>query len=300
VAVLSVIVPNFNHAKYLPDCLDSIVKQLYKPVEILIIDDASTDGSLEVISHYQQSYPGIRVVKNTKNEGVIPTVNKALELVSGNYVAFCAADDIFLPDFFSSQMAFFKQHPQLGLSCADACSFTDQKPYLFKKTSLDLGFESRVINPNELEQILWGKAFWIPSHATIYRTDLIKRYGKFDTKLKHLCDWFLNYQIAFRHPIGYIPKPFAAVRVVSQSYGATIRRDKKSQEEVFSYLLHLLSTSDLQNNFLKSGLLGQVGVSMIKYLATSPRDWRFFPRSLKKKADFFFKKIWQTPEVLLT
>jgi len=284
---LSVVIPNYNHAHFLPECLDSILAQSFKPTEILVIDDASSDESLEVIFRYQKLHPVIHLVKNDRNRGVIFSVNRALQLVSGEYVVLCAADDLFLPNFFSLGMDYLKRHPDLGFCCGDAFRFFDKKPYQLEKIDLGLKKSSRVILPQEIEKILWKKPFWVPSHSTIYRTDLVRKYGGFDPKLKNLCDWFLNYQIAFNHPVGYIPEPFAAVRIVEQSYGIAIKRNKKERETAFTHLLQMILNSKEKALFLRSGILGQVGIAMVSFLAKRPIYWKFFPFAFKKKVQYW-------------
>jgi glycosyltransferase involved in cell wall biosynthesis len=287
---LSVIVPNYNHAIYLPDCLDALLGQSLQPDEILIIDDASTDASLDVIAPYIKAYPHIRLVRNIINKGVVNTVNDGLKLISGNYVAFCSADDIVLPGFFSSSMSFLARCPDLALCVGDPSVFKNIKPYHFKYSSPNLGKVSRIIEPQGLASILRRRPFWIPSHATIYKTSCVLEFGGFDLNLKHVCDWLLNYQIAFKYPIGYIPQPHASIRALSESYGLNLRRQKKVREDVFAYLLERIEGSELRNSVLNSGLLAQHGVLMLLFLLKNPPYWKFFPFVCLKKLQFFLNK----------
>ncbi len=91
---VSVIVPVYNSEKYLKDCLDSLVKQTLEDMEIIAIDDASTDKSLEILKDYKSKYPNkIRVYANTKNLGQGATRNKGIELATGEYIGFLDSDD---------------------------------------------------------------------------------------------------------------------------------------------------------------------------------------------------------------
>lgn len=88
---VSIILPVYNKEKYLKCCLDSIIKQSYSNIEIIAIDDGSTDGSLQILRKYQYQYKNIKVISG-KNEGVSKARNKGLEL-AGSYIMFIDADD---------------------------------------------------------------------------------------------------------------------------------------------------------------------------------------------------------------
>lgn len=286
---LSIVIPNYNHAAYLPDCLDAILEQHHPGIEILIIDDASTDASREIIEKYQQKYPFLRVELKSQNRGVIDSVNAALKLIRGRFVAFCAADDLVLPHFFQKAVSFLDQYPDLGLCCGDPCRFEDRHPYRFSRISLLRGSVPSCIDPQALMKILARTSFWIPSHSSIYRTEAVRRFG-FDPELKHLCDWFLNYQIASEYRIGYIPFPFCALRIVKESYGMRMHRKKELRVQAFDRLIKRVQESGLEKVFLKSGLFGQLGVAMIEYLARRPALWKFLPSAVKKKGMYFLNK----------
>src|SRR5882724_6618778 len=114
---LTVVVPNYNHAKYLDQSLPSILKQSFQPLEVLVLDDASTDNSVEVIRRIAAQNPLVRLVQNEKNLGVMPNLNKGLELARGDYVFIGSADDLVLPGLFEASLRLLAQHPRAGLSC---------------------------------------------------------------------------------------------------------------------------------------------------------------------------------------
>ncbi|MBR5227939.1 MAG: glycosyltransferase family 2 protein [Clostridia bacterium] len=89
---VSIVVPIYNASKYLNKCIDSILKQSYKNIEILLIDDGSVDNSLEIITLYSQIDKRIKVI-HQKNAGLSATRNKGIEIACGDYIAFIDADD---------------------------------------------------------------------------------------------------------------------------------------------------------------------------------------------------------------
>src|SRR4030095_15000486 len=97
---LSVVVPNYNHAKYLEFSLPAILKQSHRPLEVIVLDDASKDNSVEVIRRFAAQDPIVRLVQNEKNLTVVPNLNKGVELARGDYVFIVSADREALPGIF--------------------------------------------------------------------------------------------------------------------------------------------------------------------------------------------------------
>ena len=90
---LSVVLPNFNHAQHLPASLAAILSQSLPALEIIVIDDCSTDNSVEVIQSFAAKHSTIRFIRNEVNQGVVWNMNHGLKLARGDYVVFPAADD---------------------------------------------------------------------------------------------------------------------------------------------------------------------------------------------------------------
>ena len=114
---ISVIMPVYNGEKYLREAIDSILNQTFSDFEFIIIDDGSVDRSPEVIKNYTD--PRIRFYVNEKNMGVAATLNRGLELATGEYIARMDSDDIALPERFDKQVSYMDTHPGVAV-CATA------------------------------------------------------------------------------------------------------------------------------------------------------------------------------------
>lgn len=112
---ITVIIPVYNTEEFLKDCLDSLVEQTEKDIEIIAIDDASTDHSLEILEEYAKIYSNIRVISNEKNIGVSETRNKGIELAEGEYITFVDSDDYINPNMYKElyEVAQKYNHPDL-------------------------------------------------------------------------------------------------------------------------------------------------------------------------------------------
>ena len=98
-SLISVIVPVFNVEQYLPECLDSIIFQSYKNLEIICINDGSTDGSEKILQSYADKDNRIKIISKP-NGGVSQSRNRGIEVAQGAYISFVDSDDVLLPDFY--------------------------------------------------------------------------------------------------------------------------------------------------------------------------------------------------------
>lgn len=111
---VSVLMPVYNGEKYLREAIDSILSQIFTDFEFVIVDDASTDRSVEIIKSYRD--PRILFTRNDSNLGLIATLNRGLERASGEYVARMDQDDVSLPERLARQVAFMDSNPDIAAS----------------------------------------------------------------------------------------------------------------------------------------------------------------------------------------
>lgn len=113
--LVSVVMSVYNGQKYLSEAIESILNQTYTNFEFIIIDDGSTDNSLEIVQKYAKEDDRIRVIVNEKNIGLAKSLNKGIALARGEYIARMDADDVSLPERFEKQVSFFKSNSNVGL-----------------------------------------------------------------------------------------------------------------------------------------------------------------------------------------
>ena len=99
--LISLIVPVYNVKNYLRDCLDSLLAQTYPNFEIVVVDDASTDGSGKIVRRYAERYPSIRVVSHDRNRGLAAARNTGIAAARGEYIAFVDSDDYVSSNYLS-------------------------------------------------------------------------------------------------------------------------------------------------------------------------------------------------------
>lgn len=111
--LVSLVLPCYNHEKYISDCLHSLCSQTYENIEIFITDDCSRDGSFAVLQSWQQRleqrFCSVSIRKNPENQGVVKTLNSMLKDCRGDYIKVLATDDMLLPDAIEKMVAFAEQ-----------------------------------------------------------------------------------------------------------------------------------------------------------------------------------------------
>ena len=113
--LVSVIIPAYNAEKYLRESVDSILNQTYKNLEVIIINDCSTDGTLKIALDYEKSDKRVRVINNPKNLGIGENRSLGIKSAKGEFICWQDADDISLPDRIESQVKYLQSHPQVGI-----------------------------------------------------------------------------------------------------------------------------------------------------------------------------------------
>jgi glycosyltransferase involved in cell wall biosynthesis len=174
--LISCIVPVFNGERYLGESLDSILAQSYRPIEIIVVDDGSTDATREVVASYGDQ---VRYLWQP-NAGPPRARNFGLLLAQGQFVAFLDADDLWQPDKLSLQMARFRERPELDL-CVTYC----QVFWIPELHEEEVRFRD-----HRLSQPLPGYV----TQTLLARRALFDTVGDFDTsrRVGDPADWFLR------------------------------------------------------------------------------------------------------------
>src|SRR4051812_49014809 len=115
---VTLVVPNYNHAHYLPESLGSIAAQTRPPDRVLIIDDCSSDDSIAVISRILAEHPSWQLIRHETNQGVVRGQNEALALAETDWIGYLGADDALHPAYLQKALAAAESSPEAGLICA--------------------------------------------------------------------------------------------------------------------------------------------------------------------------------------
>jgi glycosyltransferase involved in cell wall biosynthesis len=267
-ADLSVVMANRNHARHLPRALDAVLSQSLGPREVIVLDDASTDGSLPVLERYARRYRCVRVVRNDSHRGVTATYNRGFALATATYLLPVAADDYILPGFVEKTMAQFTRHPRAGVCVANgSCTEGDDGPLVVN----DPGWCERptYFTPDELGRRVWHT---LPVSALVVRRDAALAAGGFRPELAWYSDWFMDLVVAFRHGAIHIPETLGVHVVNSDSYSANARSGP-DHVRVLGALLDLFTApdyADVAPYFSRNGAACHFGPDLIRAAARRP------------------------------
>jgi glycosyltransferase involved in cell wall biosynthesis len=244
---LSVIMPNYNHGCYLETALEAILNQSYRPAEVLVVDDGSTDNSREILERIARRDPLVRPIYQERNQGVVAAWEAGYRQAASEYLFSTSADDCVLPGLFERSMGMLAEHPQAALCCSYPVSFQDQADGTVRWSPNPTYWSdtARFFSPDDLAEVLHGG--YIAGHTTVFRRAAFEAAGGLLPQLKWHCDWFVWLVMAFRHGLCYIPEPLAALRIRGDSYSAAGVRRWEEQEEVLLQLLRLLKSPEYRD-----------------------------------------------------
>lgn len=269
-ADLSVVVPNYNHAGYLPRALDALLSQSVPPREILVVDDASTDDSRSVIEGYARRHRVIRPVFLPKNGGVEAALNHGTALAAGRWVYLTAADDYVLPGMFEKCLAVLGRNPAAGLCRTNDSYRVGDGPV--EPNPAGWGDEPGYLSPDEVAAKL---RHTIPGHASLVRKDALVRVGGIRPALRWYADWFANLAIAFRDGACHVPEALAIRVLLPGNYSAGVK-DGPGHVAVLAEVLRLLTTpafDDVAPYFRGNGAMTFFGTDLIRAAAARPDLW---------------------------
>lgn len=276
---LTVFIPSYNYAEYLEEAICSVLDQEYADLELLIIDDGSTDASPQMIEAYAKKDPRIRAIFHKHNRGLMAIINDGIQLARGKYVHFLSADDKRLPTYFSEMMRLVDLHPEAAVYVSDFGYFHDDSSEEIKTWPLIAdASECQHYPPEKVVSMCQKTTFWIPGHTSIVKREAIVRFGGFDTQLKHLCDWFLLHAIAMNEGAVYLPKTLALMRFHKKTYTKNQTMQRKDLKRTYRYALQKLSACPrLRAQFKRSTLLTFIFKDLFWKLLFNLRYTDFWP-----------------------
>ncbi len=202
--------PTYNYARYLPEAIDSVLMQEYRDFELIIIDDASSDGTADIISRYAAADKRVQASVNTRNAGMVNNWNRCLAQASGEYIKFLFGDDRFESRHTLGTMAeVLDRHPDVSL-VASARTIIDQHSNRIKTISTYAGNSTwtgaDIIMDCILERL---NRIGEPS-AVLFRKSQALR--GFDIRYRQLVDLEMWFHLLEQGAFAYIDEPLVAFR----------------------------------------------------------------------------------------
>ncbi len=195
--LISIITPSFNQARYLEQTIQSVLGQDYPHIEYIVVDGASTDGSVEVIKKYADK---LAWWVSEKDSGQAEAINKGLARAKGEIVAWLNSDDYYLPSAVSSAMKVFEENPDVALVYGNMLAVDERGN----------AFNSLTYKQLSLQDLLCFQIIGQP--AVFFRREALEKAGMLDPTFHFLLDHHLWIRIAQHGKILHVPQTWAAAR----------------------------------------------------------------------------------------
>jgi glycosyltransferase involved in cell wall biosynthesis len=208
---ITVLMPVYNAEQFLREAMDSILQQTFHDFEFLIIDDGSTDSSISIIQQYND--PRIRLLRNEKNLGISPTLNKGIELASSDLIARMDADDISYLDRLQKQYDYMMAHPDCALLSSWARVITHDKKFVRMEK-----YRSNFYYYNLTFEC------WMYHPTVLFRRRPVMDVGMYSMPYSE--DYDLFWKLSVNYEIGNLAEPLIDYRLSPTSLNTVLRKEE--------------------------------------------------------------------------
>ncbi len=249
---VSIIMPAYNVERYLKESINSIIGQSFKNFELIVIDDASTDTTYDILSEYRD--PRIRIYQNSTNQGVARTLNLGLKIAKGKYIARMDADDYCDKDRLLYQVNYLENNPSIGICGTWMRAFNDKNTKIIKYP----------IDPASVKTDLF--IYCHIGHPTIMGRKEIFHEFAYDEKFDKAEDYDLWERISERYQITNIGIPLYNYRIHDDSVTwkfRTIQTEKSDEIRIRQLVKIGINPTDYEK-FLHNSILSNVKIKIWK------------------------------------
>jgi glycosyltransferase involved in cell wall biosynthesis len=233
--LVSAVIPAYNYGVFIMDAVESVLAQTYENIEIIVVDDGSTDNTGELLKPYEEAGK-LRYIYQ-KNAGNASARNLGITSATGEFIAFLDADDIWLENKIERQMSFLDEHPEHSAVFCDEFFFRD-------------GEEPVKAPPKILENEDFFEKFLLTCYTTpsslLIRRSAFELTGLFNTKLVYCEDWDLMIRITKHVRVGYLPEYLLMKREHNSSMSAKYLHRAFNYKELYYNNTNLLDKRQLR------------------------------------------------------
>lgn len=212
---VSVVLPTYNGEKYLAQSIESVLTQTYQNLELIIVDDCSTDGTPEIIRHFAEQDSRIRVIRNVENQKLPRSLNIGFRQAAGGYLTWTSDDNFYEDNAIEVMVRALEQNPDCGMVYCDmTCIFEDG----IKLSRPTLGIERLYVDD------VVGACF-------LYRRQVLETVGEYDPDMFLVEDYDYWLRVRQQYGILYLPQRLYQYRFHSSSLTMTKEREVAAQRQ---------------------------------------------------------------------
>jgi len=244
VKTISVIIPTYNYGRFLREAIDSALVQTCPALEIIVVDDGSTDETSRILAGYGDR---IRTICQ-ENQGVGAARNAGIAAARGEYLAFLDSDDIWTPKKLERQIALFAADPDLGLVHCGAESFDNQGKISVLLSGMQGWVASDLLRLNR-------EVITAPGSSILVPKCIAEEMGGFDPVLQPSEDWDFCYRVSVRYRVGFVPEVLLRYRLHGSGIHLNISRMERG---MLMALEKAFQSSDPDVQSLKKHAYGRI------------------------------------------
>ncbi|WP_218587677.1 glycosyltransferase [Selenomonas ruminantium] len=249
--LLSLVVPVYNVEKYLDRCVQSLLNQAYKNIEIILVDDGAKDSSGRMCDEYAAKYPQIRAI-HQENGGLGAARNTGVKAAVGGYIAFVDSDDWVKPDMYSRLMAEALAHPDADMVKSGYCEANDQEEY--SQTLFPGAAYQEITGKENLCRYYAKESPWTVAWNTVYRQDLAKKV-EYPSRIYHEDDYASFFYLYFSRKCIIINEPFYCYYSNPNSIVRDQRNLAREKRDKIEVLRRLHEYASKQEILKRSGMV---------------------------------------------
>lgn len=268
---VSVILPAYNRETLVARAIDSVLAQTWDDFELIIVDDASTDGTRGVLERYRD-HPRVRLILSDVNRGGSGARNLGIEAARGALIAFQDSDDVWLPHKLAAQVAALEADPAAGLCYCGSIfsegtgSFYIPEP-VFARLEGDMSQEMLRRNTTSTQTL-------------VIRREVLAAAGPFDAALKRFQDWDLMIRVAQLAPFAFLPEPMVLIFATPGNISSVVVNDAISRAHILEKYADLFRASP-EHGARNHYITGRVWQKLGQQAKARPH----FQKALKLKPD---------------
>ena len=253
--LVSVCIPTYNAEKTVVSTVQSILNQTYQNLEIIIVDNASTDNTLALLQNFND--PRIKIYKNNKNIGAEKNWSRCIELASGEYIAIFHADDLYMPDMVEKQVQVFQDNPSIGAVFTMANRINDRGEVMGEH-KLPVKLKGRkTYYFLEIFCSLLKNGNFLMCPGAMVRSGIYKELAPFDDELFGTsADLDMWLRILERHPIAILNEKLMCYRISNAQWSYRFKYLRTEQADFFKVMDFYLSVKsgdiDIPNSALNT------------------------------------------------
>lgn len=228
--LVSILMPVYNGSEYIEEAIESLIKQTYRNLEIIVVDNASTDDSVEKVERFDDDR--IHVYVNDENKGQLYSLQRGVSLAHGKYVARLDCDDVSTPERIETQLKYMEAHPEVMLCGCNTYEIIDREVQKVKN-----------IENNKEENVKIKSLYYdsVAHSSFFFRREELEKAGIGYEKYKYAQDYHMIFDILERSEVVRLPQYMVGYRMhegqTTYSFSDSVK-EKEEDEIVSTYMEH--------------------------------------------------------------